>query len=642
MYSRILKSKGLIVIIILLTVLNGNSIPAGALGGRRKLQAGARISPCSGKDTAETQTLGGETVRGNLLESFSGAYKAGGSPTTGRASFRGRKTSGQAKGQEQIPDHNPAMTSDNKGNTYLIWEHGNELWWAVNKGGDWTGSGKMPGTGGNRPVIVYIPNLSDQSVSVGQAGQEASADQQSTSQPGADQGAGQGTDQRVSGGLFCAWESLNSPKKIMGSTGTLTGSGVTWSEPQALTVDNHDDYGLALVMDSNHHPLILWLQRASIDDDADLYYQVITSAGSPSDSLSDSPSDSPSDSSVDVNQVTTSASISGNQAAILAPGGGDQEADSAPGSGDQAAGIGKDTPSAPVNEDRGAPPTPSDGDPAAPPSSNWVGQALPPIDITGPIPPYITSNCLATVLARVTVGLPSYIPMLGDSVDLVVSHFRCYHSAAVSPAGTPAAIDELVTELTLGPHVTVGLNLFAVGQAALNTGTGTPAGGGFPAVQKTIFEYGGSTPFLYLSFPIPLHACGKNIGSTRIGVAAAIGMSFAYIRKPGDPELPREFVTQLNMAMGPQQTFSSLGEKFQGFINVGGGYALTYTVPQSPSRPSFTKGPYFFIAGAVRFGGDWAALISRYAKVYTPEDLGKWSDPNAAPYRRIEIGRAHV
>ena len=34
------------------------------------------------------------------------------------------------------PDHSPSLTKDEKGNLYLVWEHGNELWWAGNKGND--------------------------------------------------------------------------------------------------------------------------------------------------------------------------------------------------------------------------------------------------------------------------------------------------------------------------------------------------------------------------------------------------------------------------------------------------------------------------------------------------------------------------
>ena len=50
MYSSTFKKKGIIaiVIVIFLAVLNGNSMPVGALGGRRRLQSGDRIQPSLG------------------------------------------------------------------------------------------------------------------------------------------------------------------------------------------------------------------------------------------------------------------------------------------------------------------------------------------------------------------------------------------------------------------------------------------------------------------------------------------------------------------------------------------------------------------------------------------------------------------
>jgi hypothetical protein len=82
------------------------------------------------------------------------------------------------------------------------------------------------------------------------------------------------------------------------------------------------------------------------------------------------------------------------------------------------------------------------------------------------------------------------------------------------------------------------------------------------------------------------------------------------------------------MALGPQQNFNSYGRKFQGYVNASGGFTVSYKLPQSPARPSFSKGPFFVISGAARAGGDWAGLVYRYTKVFTPDSSGKWFDPN--------------
>lgn len=145
--------------------------------------------------------------------------------------------------KDAVPDHNPSVTKDEEGNIYLVWEHGNELWWAINKGNDWKINGKLTKDGGENPVVIYEPGLSDYGTSKS---------------------------------LVCIWESLNSPHTIMKSVGKIMVEGITWSKPQPVTSDSHNDYGIAMVMDNNRNPLVLWLQSDGAEDDSDLYYQVIS------------------------------------------------------------------------------------------------------------------------------------------------------------------------------------------------------------------------------------------------------------------------------------------------------------------------------------------------------------------------------
>jgi outer membrane protein assembly factor BamB len=151
--------------------------------------------------------------------------------------------------EEEIgtPDHHPAMTRDEAGNIYLVWEHGNEIWWAINSGAGWDHYGNIPDVEGSNPVIVYDPGLLDGGTSPG---------------------------------LFCAWESNTDPKTIAWSAGRATADDIVWSEPQALTSDSNDDFSTALIVDDNHNPLILWLQvNSAIEDDTDLYYQGLDLSG---------------------------------------------------------------------------------------------------------------------------------------------------------------------------------------------------------------------------------------------------------------------------------------------------------------------------------------------------------------------------
>ncbi|MEW5802703.1 MAG: hypothetical protein AB1847_11445 [bacterium] len=303
-----LKIKGVISITVFFTFLQCSLIPAGALGERRKKpQAGGKIRSSAGKNTNSLNTAtagnsalpemdgssregtksilkknasqteqdndnkiwssGGEAVRSQMPPATVGSERTNGL-------YQGRKGLGTWEAHEQeeiLPDHSPSLANDGQGTVYLVFEHGNELWWASDKGSGWVHNGKLPGQGGMRPVVVYIPGLFEQGASNGK-------DQSTIPYEDAGQAA---SGQPEAGGLFCVFESLESPRKIMSSVGKLAGEEVIWSEPQPLTMDDHSDFGLALCTDSDRNPLVLWLQQGSPEtDDADLYYQVITVADS--------------------------------------------------------------------------------------------------------------------------------------------------------------------------------------------------------------------------------------------------------------------------------------------------------------------------------------------------------------------------
>jgi outer membrane protein assembly factor BamB len=172
---------------------------------------------------------------------------AGGEDVNGVVLYASNIPPGGIPGEEiGIPDHRPALARDQAGSSYLAWQHGNEIWWAVNRGDGWNRYGPIPNAEGTRPVLVYSPTLLDHGTSPG---------------------------------LFCAWESSASPQVILWSAGRPTEDGIIWSDPQALTADGYDDYGIALVVD-NGNPLILWLQRnLTREDDTDLYYQGLDLSG---------------------------------------------------------------------------------------------------------------------------------------------------------------------------------------------------------------------------------------------------------------------------------------------------------------------------------------------------------------------------
>lgn len=142
----------------------------------------------------------------------------------------------------QVAIRNPSAVADEDGRLYLVFERNDEIWWAVNAGTGWDKYGKIPGASGSGPSIAYNTRLVD----------------------------------GVSPGLFCVWESLESPSTLVGALGVSSSEGIDWNDPQSLTSDGNDDLDVLTVITADDQPMIIWLQTdTSIEDDTDLYYQSV-------------------------------------------------------------------------------------------------------------------------------------------------------------------------------------------------------------------------------------------------------------------------------------------------------------------------------------------------------------------------------
>ncbi len=161
---------------------------------------------------------------------------------------------------EEVPEppfpaeHSPAMAMNGNFQTLAVWHAEGNIWWAKNVGNPrWSYSGTIPEAAGTRPVVTWDAGLLNGGTSPG---------------------------------WLVAWESLESPRTISWVTGVDSGYDVIWSAPQALTSDGFTDTGLAVAADSNHDPIVLWLQRdLEIADDSDLYFDLPDLSSSPQPSL---------------------------------------------------------------------------------------------------------------------------------------------------------------------------------------------------------------------------------------------------------------------------------------------------------------------------------------------------------------------
>ena len=474
---------------------------------------------------------------------------------------------GQGKASP-YPDHNPALALDNQGNMYLVWERGNELWWAANRDGNWIICQKMPGQGGTRPVLIYDQNLSLE--------KGASSPDQTISEDDEDDDI----NRKPYGTLFCVWETLTYPKRLMGSIGSISESGgVSWSKPLQLTKDDYHDYRAALVADNAHHPLMLWLQRASLDDDADLYYQNIT----------------------------------------LKPIGWDQQ--QRPIGSDQTGLLPDAAPQVAHQE-------------AVANQSPWVGQGggLPedPIEVVDPTSPQVTAGCVEIILAKLTLEFPTLIPIFGRGIGVELANFSCANSGfrpVQNPSfWTPLVLDELALDLELGSHLEVGLSLFSSGQAAIHK---NPPADHSP-VEQTIATYGGATDFTYLSHPIPLSIAGAWLGAFRIGQALAAGASVSLIKRPNNPQRPQELLIYLILEAGPEAVLNHFfGERIEGVATAEIAAELYLSLSSGP--PIITQARAIHVTGELRAGGEWSALVGRYHKDYSLSESSRSIDPNSFP-----------
>jgi len=139
-----------------------------------------------------------------------------------------------------LPDSNPVITTDDSGNVIMVFEHGQELWWGLDRGQGFKEFGRIPGTEtASNPVITYAQNLLNN-----------------------------GTEP----GLFLAFEYGASPSVIKWSVGNISQDGIAWSQPEQYTSDDASDFSIAVVSGSGKS-LLVWLQtNMAIEDDTDVYY----------------------------------------------------------------------------------------------------------------------------------------------------------------------------------------------------------------------------------------------------------------------------------------------------------------------------------------------------------------------------------
>jgi len=701
--STISRVKSIIVVTIFFILFHSGLIPAEALGGRRKkIQAGdkARSSVSSGQNTiqntipntiqntikntikntisinaAGNNTPVGDEGEGAFHGSLAGALGAfredisgvsesdSGSnlaseairlkdflssiaegegtnrPTVrekvnGLTSLAGRvsRRFGTIGQDTKIPDHSPALVSDDKGTLYLVCEHGNELWWAVNNGSGWTHNGKLPGEGGNRPVVIYIPGLFGDGLADQEAACQEASGQQSA--PVADAG----------GGLFCIWESLESPKKIMSSVGKLSGEEVIWSEPQALTKDDNSDCGLALTVDSHQNPIVLWLQQASPEnDDSDLYYQVITSAGSNPNWVGQG-------------QETLTQQQQSQQ----------QQSQQQQTERQQRLG----------------------------------GSFLTP-DATIPVYPFGDVDCLVRVLKVGGHFVPKVIPVIGGPHSYQLLGNACVPGMATNPAALPFSGDSAAFALglftTFGKHITTGTvggiyiqrnvppnpelpESSAPGNSSdieanspdINNDPSDPNNDPSSTNLSDVYTVSGASYLSYLSFPLPWRMHHVPVGKVRMGIVTQTGVQGTIIFRQGSggqqsAAIP-SFLSLLNNSSEAESTsgaqsgeqsnaYSTLKSGFpktlegselvfdvgvggEGTINTFkggvagtvfliGGLTTKYTIPAN-AEATFTAAPFIALTGFVGAFGTWSGVIKTFHRSYTLDRMTYSSSGSSA------------
>jgi subtilase family serine protease len=151
--------------------------------------------------------------------------------------------------QAPIPttqDIAPSLVVDSTGVSHVIWERNGEIWHSYFNGSEWVDAAAIPGVSGNKFQIQAAPNLID----------------------------------NKDPGLLVTWQNLGSEvngSEIYYAVGRAkTEGGYQWSDPVALTNNAIADDNPSVIITDSGDPLVVY-QRSddSIDDDTDLYYDIL-------------------------------------------------------------------------------------------------------------------------------------------------------------------------------------------------------------------------------------------------------------------------------------------------------------------------------------------------------------------------------
>ena len=154
--------------------------------------------------------------------------------------------------EANLPQHRPAVTTDDTGVLHMVWQVGDKLWHAQYVEGTWNVTGQVADAVGTEPRIAYGSNLIRE-----------------TSRSGP--------------GLVVVWEAgFGNQAHLMATVGASDGAnGMLWSTPTQLTFDDYGDTPGGVVVLSTGDVVVMWSQRDWDDpeDDSDLYYMTLATLG---------------------------------------------------------------------------------------------------------------------------------------------------------------------------------------------------------------------------------------------------------------------------------------------------------------------------------------------------------------------------
>jgi subtilase family serine protease len=140
----------------------------------------------------------------------------------------------------------PSFVVDSTGVSHVIWERNGEIWHSYLNGSEWVDAAAITGVSGNKFQIQAAPNLID------------------NKEPG----------------LLVTWQNLGSEinrSEIYYAVGRAkTEGGYQWSDPVALTNNAIADDNPSVIITDSGDPIVVY-QRSddSLDDDTDLYYDIV-------------------------------------------------------------------------------------------------------------------------------------------------------------------------------------------------------------------------------------------------------------------------------------------------------------------------------------------------------------------------------